>query len=80
MALKWSDKEAIRAFLDFCNFDIFWANKVFPLLGVLNVQFLGNVAYRCWSRLLFRAAVIIFSVLEVNIFESLFESSGRAFI
>jgi len=83
VALEWRDEETVGTLVDFCDLDVLWSGEILPLLSVFDEHFIGNIAYRFWVWLLFRATEVFFSVLVVNVFESLlgvvFQTKFRVF-
>ncbi len=71
VAFKRSNEKAIRTFLNLSDLNIFGPSQIFPLFCMLYVKLFRHITDWFWARLLFRAAVIVFAILEVNVFQGL---------
>lgn len=71
VAFKGSDEKAVWTLLNLSDFNIFGSCEVFPLFCMFNIKLFRHVADWCWVGLLFWIAVVVFTILEVNVFEGL---------
>ena len=71
MAFKRCDEKTIWTLLNLSDLDILGPCQILPLLSMFYVKLFRHVTDWCRVGLLFRTAVVVFAILEVNVFKGL---------